>query len=304
MMDVYLINDQFHGPIIEARSGDTIQLEILNNLEDEEIAMQLDDLVIPSRGLWGAKDSLQKVIVAGAATNYEIQIPDDKAGSYLYYAKSESQARNGVFGVIVVHKSNDSSGTVHEERAVVVSGMNHQTLSRDRDQASASDGHPGLHSILINGVGAYNCSQLGLSIDTNCVSKTGRSRPYMKFVAGKSYRLRFTNAETSSGITISIPGTTMTVIEIDGGQRVRPKRATSIGVLRPGQSVDVLISWSAGGDDEIIVVLDDDNDSGFALAQSFPIKISGFLNRKIQRPAPRYIDILRLSSPTSDNEAR
>jgi hypothetical protein len=48
-------------------------------------------------------------------------------------------------------------------------------------------------------------------------------------------------------------------------------------MLRPGQRVDVLINWPPGADDEISVYLDDETESN-TLAQTFSIKISGFVN--------------------------
>jgi hypothetical protein len=304
---VYLVNDKFPGPVIETRSGDTVHLDLVNSLGFEELTLHFDGLIEAGPSIPGVKgDVSQSPIVVGPTTTYEFQVPADKMGTFSYRASPKTQSAGGIFGAFIVHgpslkeegqSDNGIGAAAAEERVVVINQWRHQQEEDYYHVGAGGDlGFP--DSILINGIGTYNCSKLNPAQQIDCKSRMGRSRPNMKFEAGKTYRLRFVNAGTTTGVTISIPGTTMTVIEVDS-ERVRPRRATSIGVLRPGQRVDVVASWPTGGDDEITVSLDDDashsSDSAFSLEQSFPIRISGFLDSKVHPPTPRYIDILRLS---------
>jgi FtsP/CotA-like multicopper oxidase with cupredoxin domain len=114
----------------------------------------------------------------------------------------------------------------------------------------------------------------------------------MQFVAGQRYRLRLINAGTTSGVTVTIPGALMVIVELDG-VKVVPKKATSIGVLKPGQTVDIMINWEGGGDDQFLVALEDDHGDG-TITQSFPIRVSGFISSDLMPPPHRYRDVLRL----------
>lgn len=64
-----------------------------------------------------------------------------------------------------------------------------------------------------------------------------------------------------TGITFSIPDSDMSLITVDGGNPVAEVSdpVNSVGVLYPGERVDILISWSetfVDSDTEIIVALD------------------------------------------------
>jgi len=154
-------------------------------------------------------------------------------------------------------------------------------------------------SILINGRGAFNCSHIIPARPVECVSRLGAKLPNMRFEANNLYRLRFVNAGMLAGVSISIPGIAMTIIEVDGGEQIEPRKATTLGILYPGQRVDVLVRWPAAGDDEIQIALDEDAfrypNPALATVQTFPIKVSGFISSKQQPPKPRHIDLLNVS---------
>lgn len=48
-----------------------------------------------------------------------------------------------------------------------------------------------------------------------------------------------------AGISFAVPDSTMQAIQVDGGQRVDPNGTTSnsLGILYPGQRVDLVLSW-------------------------------------------------------------
>ncbi|KIW01825.1 uncharacterized protein PV09_06677 [Verruconis gallopava] len=288
---VCLINGELPGPTIQALPGDTIHLEVTSSF-DGELDLTFGGLAPSSKNIWAAMGSAQKPVTAGSTKIYEVQVPSDKTGTFAYRAASRDLTACGVFGAIVVADpaAEILNGTVDEERVILLNDWLPSALASPYEPSTSA--RPPA-SVLVNGKGAYNCSQLPPDARTDCASRLGKSRPHMKFDAGKVYRLRLVNAGTASGISVSIPGTYMTIIEMDGGQKVQPKRATSVGVLRPGQTVDVLIDWTAGGDDEFIVSVEDDAGDA-TLSQHFPIKVSGFLNRNAQPPPPRHRDLLRL----------
>ena len=66
-----------------------------------------------------------------------------------------------------------------------------------------------------------------------------------------------------SGFTLSTPGRELSVLSLDGGNAVEssPRTGFGVGVLYPGERVDVLLNWarstpSEGLDDHMKVTLD------------------------------------------------
>lgn len=298
--NVYLINGQFPGPTVEARSGDMIYLDLINSLDNEDLAMHfggepLSSMRAPSR----SKAAQNTIVAAQTRQQYGLQVPPENTGTFLYRAKNELQAASGLFGAFVLHGSSSipsalpelqlsNNHTSHEERVITINEWH--SFTADRATSTSKSLLP--PSILINGIGNRNCSQIDLDLKLSCIQKTGRSQPNMQFVAGQNYRLRLINAGTTSGVTFTIPGALMTIVELDG-EKVVPKKATSIGVLKPGQTIDVMIEWEAGGDDEFLVALEDDHGDG-TIMQSFPIRVSGFVSSQVKPPPHRYRDVLRL----------
>jgi FtsP/CotA-like multicopper oxidase with cupredoxin domain len=58
------------------------------------------------------------------------------------------------------------------------------------------------------------------------------------------YRLPF--RRSLKGITLSLTNANMTVIQLDGGGKIKPvQNIHSIGVLYPGERVDFLVDWNS-----------------------------------------------------------
>lgn len=296
--NAYLINGHFPGPELVARPGDVLSLSITNSLEDEPVSLNF--LQEPTSGLqsiWGgAKPKVS--IAAHEQRQIEVRIPQDTSGTFMYRAEDQTQASGGLFGALVVQRHDPPLGSdiignitsgIEEERMIVISDWHPFSADRISSRVLPTVAS----STLVNGIGNRNCSEVDSSLKIDCVQKTGRSQPSMHFVAGRQYRLRIINAGTSSSIAVSLSGAFMTIIELDGGLRVQPKRATSIGMLRPSQTVDVVIAWESGGDEELMVTLDDEI-GDVPRSTRFPVRVSGFINGRAERPVHRHRDILRL----------
>lgn len=59
---------------------------------------------------------------------------------------------------------------------------------------------------------------------------------------GMHTRLRIINTGTIAGFTVSIDGATM-VVQVDGGNNVQAITREAVGVLYPGERMDVLVQW-------------------------------------------------------------
>lgn len=122
---------------------------------------------------------------------------------------------------------------------------------------SSAGAEPVPSSVLVNGMGFYNCSMIGANSDLQCIE--GIEVPELGVDAGKKYRFRVVNVgsvspkgpgmnETSyfvrslAGLTISISRSKMSAIQVDGGNKIKEHtKVESVGVLYPGERVDLIL---------------------------------------------------------------
>ncbi|KAI1323730.1 Cupredoxin [Xylariaceae sp. FL0255] len=301
---VYLINDNFIGPTIEAMSGDTIHLDLFNKITDEGIAIHFHGLEMRGfNAMDGAVGMTQDPVRPGGNMTYHFKISENQAGTFWYHSHSQIQRGDGLYGAFIVHSPQEYDVIVDEERVIMINDWYHRS-SLDAlawYMRSSSFGiEPVPDSILINGVGAYNCSKAVPARPVECMDILSRDMMLkMRFDATKRYRLRFINSGMLAGITISIPGASMTVLEIDGGQRVQPEMAASFGILYPGQRIDVLIQWPTGNDGKMTISLDQSafrfSNPALSPTQSFPLELEGHSNKSVLHQDNRHVDLLDLS---------
>jgi FtsP/CotA-like multicopper oxidase with cupredoxin domain len=84
------------------------------------------------------------------------------------------------------------------------------------------------------------------------------------------------NSGMLAGISITLTGHSMTVIQVDGGGNVVPHTAGSVGVLFPGQRMDVILRWdSSASSSTIQIALDTEAfryvNSALVTSQEFPL---------------------------------
>lgn len=99
---VYLINELFPGPTIEARSGDTLIVTVTNALPSETIALHWHGLHVPN-AVDGAAGVTQRPIDPGAQFVYNITIPSGQSGTFWYHAHTGTSRADGLYGGLVVH---------------------------------------------------------------------------------------------------------------------------------------------------------------------------------------------------------
>ncbi|KAI9663915.1 MAG: hypothetical protein M1821_007405 [Bathelium mastoideum] len=249
---VYLINNQFPGPTIEGRAGDRLEINVHNNLTEEGLAMHWHGLHMRGSNHYdGAVGFTQCPIPAGGNFTYKFEVSDDQWGTFWYHSHSQTQRADGLYGGLVIHKPshNGADGRPHkpkfdEERLVIVNDLYHRSASDVLAwymRANSNAMEPVPDSLLVNGIGSYNCSPAMPAYPADCVQKP--TMPGMIFNAQKRYRLRVVNAGSLAGVTISLPESNLTAIEVDGGNKISPVPAESVGVLYPGQRVDLSLSW-------------------------------------------------------------
>ncbi|KAJ3494552.1 hypothetical protein NLG97_g4007 [Lecanicillium saksenae] len=255
LRDVYLINGQFIGPTIEARSGDELQITVTNNIfndTDAGLAMHWHGLLMNGANeMDGVTGVTQCGIAEGQSFTYKFRIDPKQHGTYWYHAHSAVKRADGLYGGLIIHRpvDNDTGETDlsrHEydaERLLLISDWYHRdadtVLSEYKDFTRFAY-EPAADSLLINGVGSYNCSMAVPARPVDCIET---ETPEFHMIGDKAIRLRIVNTGAAAGLSFQLGNGTMQLLTVDGGGYISndtPKTPT-MGVLYPGERMDVLL---------------------------------------------------------------
>ncbi|KAI3643503.1 hypothetical protein MP228_013058 [Amoeboaphelidium protococcarum] len=252
-----LINGQYPGPAIRVRKGDTLVLNITNQMASgNKIAIHLhglDSILTPQND--GAAFLTQYPIAPGQSYVIKQYIVNEPGGTYWYHAHF-MQTGEQLYGPIIIEDDGvdhlvDTLGEQYrydEERVLMLSDNFH---AKEDDMTSGLlmtpfkwIGDP--QSILFNGNGQFNCSSLSSSSgDSGDVSKCNQSLASMESFQvekDKVYRFRIVGASTLSYFKLSMDLHEMTIIEVDGIY-VQPFRVTELEI-NSAQRYSVLVRMS------------------------------------------------------------
>ncbi|KAF8849353.1 hypothetical protein BDZ45DRAFT_680586 [Acephala macrosclerotiorum] len=301
---VYLINGGFPGPMIETRSGDELIVEVYNGLESEDTAIHWHGLEMrDANAMDGVVGLTQSPIRPGETFTYRFKISDDQTGTFWYHAHSELQRADGVYGTMIIHegasagKSEAEMFGYGEDLALMVGDWYHRSAQQVQDYYkdwTNFGNEPAPDSMLLNGQGKFNCSMAVPARPVKCIEVVA---PSLRMKGGRT-RLRIINTGALTGFTLSMTGHAMTVIKVDGGNNMALARAAdSIGILYPGERIDIIVERLDSDDLEdlfLTIKLDKENlkFKNFALTptQHFPMSTgpsSGQVPNK-QEPVPHF----------------
>ncbi|KUJ15800.1 uncharacterized protein LY89DRAFT_783068 [Mollisia scopiformis] len=261
--DVFLINGQFPGPTIEARSGDVLEIEVFNFAE-EGISLHWHGLHMRGANhMDGPVGITQCAIQHGQTFTYRVPI-DEQAGTFWYHAHSELQRADGLYGGLVVHNHTTPLENVSyqydKELLFLVGDWYHwpsdKVLANFMDRTSMGT-EPCPDSLLVNGLGYFEC---GMATHGSPVDCSEVEKPWILLDKVLRYRVRLVNVGSLTGFSFTIPDVEMKVIQVDGGGQVESSElVNSVGVLYPAERVDLVVSWPetvVDTDTKIIVELD------------------------------------------------
>ncbi|KAK7458870.1 hypothetical protein VKT23_009880 [Stygiomarasmius scandens] len=219
------INGQTPGPLVEANEGDTLVINVVNQLGDNQTTS------IHWHGMY-QNGSQYMDGVPGAtqcpiqpADNFTYQFKVEQYGTYWYHSHSSVQYTDGLMGAspLVVHSVDDPlvRGTDFDnEQVLMVYDWYHDDASSIVNELLSTDGYEGTaaapspQSGLVNGMGVFNCSLLEDDNDSNCT--TPSSYPVFNVETGKKTRFRLINAGSHAMFYFSVDNHTVQVIEADG----------------------------------------------------------------------------------------
>ncbi|ORX94528.1 Cu-oxidase-domain-containing protein [Basidiobolus meristosporus CBS 931.73] len=235
---VVLVNNQLPGPEIRARPGDTLVVNVLNQMDTDVVSMHFHGL--HNKGTPysdGVPRLTQWPILPGTMYRYEMNV-GDQVGTYFYHASTSIHGMTA-FGPLVI---DDNLGPrlfkYDEERNFLLSDFFH----KDDDTITTGLLSPNFHwifapqSMLINGKNL---------VETKCTSKddkvcTSCQHDVTTVERGKTYRFRIYGSAMAAFFRFKIAGHKLTVIEVDGSY-VQPYVTDHIEV-NAGQRFSVLVT--------------------------------------------------------------
>ncbi|KAF2482895.1 putative laccase [Neohortaea acidophila] len=247
---VYLINDAFPGPTLECRCGDRLIIEVENALDDEGLSFHWHGLSMRGANeMDGAVGITNDPIPVNGSFIYDFRVEDGQSGTFWYHSHNHLQRAEGLYGGLIVHKPKPwwESRDEAAEHLVMLGDWYHRTAG----EALKFFSHPGAFgneavpdSILVNGHGAYNCSDAVAARPVDCLDYTSDERLALELDSKKRNILRVVNVGSYAGAGISSSHFHFTPIGVDGGNRVEELTAKSMQFLQPGERVDVQIESS------------------------------------------------------------
>ncbi|KAN0090500.1 multicopper oxidase [Hyaloscypha variabilis] len=264
--NVFLINGQYPGPTLEARSGDILEIEVFN-FSEEEISLHWHGLHMRGANhMDGPVGITQCAIKQGGKFTYRVPI-GDQTGTFWYHAHSEVQRADGLYGGLIVHSpvfpAENVSHEYDSELLFMVGDWYHWPATKVLEhfmRPTSAGVEPCPDSLLINGLGYFECSMATHGAPVNC---SDVEKPWLKLDKQRRYRIRLINVGSLTGLSFTIPDSEMKVIQVDGGQAVvaNTPPTNSIGVLYPAERVEFIVLWSESArdtDTEVIIELDDE----------------------------------------------
>lgn len=253
---VYLINDNFPGPTIECRSGDRLVIHVTNSLKSEGASIHWHGLEMRGANeMDGAVGFTQCPIPPSSSFTYDFTVGEDQAGTFWWHAHSQVQRGDGMFGGLVVHKpihmedekkKYDYEGDV----LVMVGDWYHRSADEVLSWYTSTRGfgnEPVPDSLLVNGAGKFICSMAVPARPVECVDIEDKD---MAGILGttkleKSVRFRLVNVGSLAGFSVQMSSAKLRAVIVDGGYPIVADSADSVGIIYPGERVDLIVDWSA-----------------------------------------------------------
>lgn len=231
------INGTVPAPLIRLREGQTVRLNVINDL-DEDSSIHWHGLLVPPQ-----HDGVPGVSFPGIKprSSYLYEFPVRQNGTYWYHSHSGLQEQLGHYGPIVIDPA--GADPVQSDREHVIVLSDHSQLSPQAifRRMKVDPGHFNFQRQTLAGLLAGKDQRLKDRVDwgamrmdpTDVSDATGAAYTYLVnghgpfdnwtalFTPGQRVRLRFINASAMTTFNVRIPGLRLTIVQADG-QNVMP----------------------------------------------------------------------------------
>ncbi|XP_033112326.1 laccase-2-like [Anneissia japonica] len=234
---VMVVNRALPGPTIEVCEGDTIEVQVTNNLDNAEgLSLHWHGLhAIDAPYMDGVSMITQCPITSQSSFLYTFNA--NPPGTHWWHSHAGMQRADGLFGPLIVKKpkSGDTYSRLYDydEHVLLVNDWLHELTIERFSKYHHSIGSNSADSILINGKGIYKTLTKG-----NSEANTPREMFTVK--QGKRYRFRTINgAITNCALKISVDEHRITMIASDGAEI--DKEETDSFIIYAGERYDFVL---------------------------------------------------------------
>ena len=232
-----LINGAFPGPLIEANWGDTITVNVCNNIvgPEEGTALHWHGILQKTTPWFDGVPAVQQCPIApGSCFTYSFLA--DLYGTSWYHSHYSAQYAGGLVGPMIIHGPSQVQYD-YDLGPVMLSDTYHTEYFKIVEQVmGVGQPPPFSDNNLINGKMNYNCSLI-TDPTVHCTPNAGLSK--FKFHSGKKHRLRLINSGAEGIQRFRIDGHNMTIIANDFVP-IQPY-TTNVVTLGIGQRSDVIV---------------------------------------------------------------
>ena len=228
---MYGYNGQYPGPLIKAKRGATVIVEVVNEIE-MPTTVHWHGLRLDNR-FDGVPDVTQPPIEPGESFTYEVYFPDTGIYWYHPHMREDIQQDLGLYGNMLVTPSEpDYYNPVNREQALILDDILMDALGPipwgDRAPTHALMGRFG-NVMLVNGVPDYE-----LSVER-----------------GEVVRFFLTNVANSRTFNVVFGGAPVKIVGSDVSKYEREERVESV-VIGPAERYIVEVLFDEPGDVEIV----------------------------------------------------
>ncbi|KIW27417.1 uncharacterized protein PV07_07155 [Cladophialophora immunda] len=306
--EVYLINGQFPGETIEARSGDRIMVNVSNLLRDEGLAIHWHGLRMEgANDMDGAVGLTQDPIPSGASYLYNYTIGEEEFGTFWYHGHEKTQRDDGLYGGLVIHRpltQLSEKDTYHydEEILLLVGDWYHRPSTevlRWYMNSRSFGNEPVPDSLVINGKGRFSCDMAVPARPLDCIPSNERGDlPVLHIENDKRYRLRLVNTGSLTGFSMRMDNASFSPFQVDGGHDITMTEVQGMGILYPGERVDVILQTGVSDSHRYLEIeMDDENfkypNPALDPLQKFPVETESesTQQRQVLQPELQYYNL-------------
>lgn len=210
-------NNQVPGPVLRARKGDTLVINLVNHLP-EPTMIHWHGIRLPAA--MDGTGEVQRPILPGESFEYRFIVPD--AGTFWYHSHQNEtvQMERGMYGGIVIEEESDL--LVDDEKLLLLDDMK---LTDDNEFKQ------------LGPVGRWIERHDGREGSTNLVN--GKEDAILNMHAGQTERWRIINAASARYFTLSLEGRPFKVIATDGNLLEYARTETEL-MITPGERFDIV----------------------------------------------------------------
>ena len=258
------INNQIPGPTLHFQQGETVSIDVHNQL-DQETAIHWHGLLVPWQ-MDGVLGVTQHGIQPGQTFHYQFTL--HQSGTYWYHSHAGLQEQQGLYGAIIIDPPKPPPYRYNQDQVIVLSEWSntypdqiYANLKKEGDYYSPRFPlQPSLarflhdyrqanqkeRQLLLSDYKMMQTMRMGIydfsdvAYDAFLLNGYTNAHPWrINVKVGDVVRLRFIGAGASTIFHVKIPETIMQMVHVDGND-VIPYPVNDF-TIAPGETYDVLV---------------------------------------------------------------